>query len=302
MGKTILITGSEGQLGKEIQLLSEQHLFSEFNFIFTDIISSGSKTKLLDITNPEAIKYFFAAEKIEYIINCAAYTAVDKAEEEKEKASLINATAPSLLAEFAKLFKAKIIHLSTDYVYDGTNYCPYKETDLVNPQSCYGKTKLSGEEAVSKACSDSIIIRTSWLYSAFGNNFIKTILKYGKEKGLLKVVFDQIGTPTYAKDLATTILHIISETDKDKNKFIPGIYHFSNEGVCSWYDFAKTIIKLSGISCAIFPIETKDYLLPAKRPAYSVLNKEKIKKTFNFEIPYWQDGVEDCIKRLEENK
>ncbi|HBX52068.1 MAG: dTDP-4-dehydrorhamnose reductase [Bacteroidetes bacterium RIFOXYA12_FULL_35_11] len=298
MKKTILITGSEGQLGKEIQKISEQNPFSAYNFIFTDIISSGTNNKILDITDQNAVNKLFASEKIDYVINCAAYTAVDKAEEEKEKAFLINATAPAILAECSSIYNAKIIHFSTDYVYDGTNSIPYKETDSVNPQSAYGKTKLSGEKAVIQVCSDSIIIRTSWLYSAFGNNFIKTILKYGKERGALNVVFDQIGTPTYAKDLAVAVLKIIDETENDNNKFIPGIYHFSNEGVCSWYDFAQTIIKLSGISCNIIPVETKDYPLPAKRPAYSVLNKEKIKKTFNIEIPYWQDGVEDCLKNI----
>ena len=282
--KKILITGSNGQLGNELRKLSANYPDCKFNF--TDVNE-------LDITNSDTLKLHFKANNYDFIINCAAYTAVDKAETETDKALLINSEAVKYLSEIALQYKIKLIHISTDYVFDGTSCLPYTEDIQVSPVSQYGITKLEGEKQIEKSGCDAIIIRTSWLYSSFGNNFVKTILKYSKEKPELKVVFDQIGTPTYAEDLATAILQIINS-----NKFETGIYHFSNEGVCSWYDFALEIVNAKNINCKITPILTSEYPTPAKRPHYSVLNKNKIKSTFNIEILHWKDGLQRCLKEL----
>jgi dTDP-4-dehydrorhamnose reductase len=229
------------------------------------------------------------------IINCAAYTAVDKAEQEDNLAFLINASAVGILARVASKYNALLIHISTDYVFDGKGYKPYMEEDPTNPVSLYAKSKHAGERQVQSYSNRALIIRTSWLYSEFGNNFVKTMMKYGKERGQLNVVFDQTGTPTYARDLAKAILDIIT-----KKPAINGVevFHYSNEGVTSWYDFALAIIEFSGITCKIIPIETKDYPLPAVRPFYSVFNKAKIKQRFNIEIPYWKDSLKVCIGRM----
>ncbi len=279
----ILVTGANGQLGNELQILAGS--YPQHHFIFTDIDT-------LDITDPRSIHDLFSKEQPGAVINCAAYTAVDKAELEPDKARLINTLAAAYLAKICKEFHSLLIHISTDYVFDGKGYRPYVETDPVNPLSVYALTKWAAEEEIQKTDGNAIIIRASWLYSSFGNNFVKTILKYGKERGLLNVVFDQVGTPTYARDLADAILKILS------SKHIgTGIetYHYSNEGVLSWYDFAKTILELSEISCVINPIETREYPLPAARPFYSVLNKAKIKQRFDLKIPFWKDSLKDCI-------
>jgi dTDP-4-dehydrorhamnose reductase len=283
----ILITGSKGQLGNELKELSAD--FPQFNFLYTDI-------EELDITSELEVNEFFRVNKPDVIINCAAYTAVDKAESDESLAYLINGTAVEILARAASNNKAFLVHISSDYVFDGNAYQPYLESDKMNPISAYARTKYAGEQAVEKYATKAVILRTSWLYSAFGGNFVKTILKYGKERGLLNVVSDQIGTPTYARDLAKTILMIIPHAENIKGV---EIFHYSNEGVASWYDFAKAIVEISGINCIINPIGTKDYPLPAIRPFYSVLDKSKLKEKFLIEIPYWRDSLKHCLLRLE---
>jgi dTDP-4-dehydrorhamnose reductase len=279
--KKILITGAYGQLGSEIKAISSQ--YTDYEFIFTDADS-------LDITSRTAVFDFIKENPIDYIINCAAYTAVDKAEDETDLAYSINRDAASILGEAAAAIQAKFIHISTDYVFDGTSHIPYTEDMPICPQSAYGKTKAAGEIALQEINDNAITIRTSWLYSSFGNNFVKTMIKLGTERDTLGVIFDQVGTPTYAGDLAVAVMQIVS-----KGKWESGIYHFSNEGVASWYDFTKAIHAIYGISCQVNPIESKDFPTPTPRPAYSVLNKSKIKSTFEITIPYWRDGLERCI-------
>jgi len=282
----ILITGSNGQLGNEIKELAPH--YPHYEFLYTDVNE-------LDITNATAVTRYFEFHCPDVIINCAAYTAVDKAENDEETAFLINAAASGILACAAADSGAFMVHISTDYVYDGRNFRPYVETDKLNPVSVYGKSKLAGEVAVLQAGGKAVIIRTSWLYSAFGNNFVKTMMKYGKERNSMNVVFDQVGTPTYAHDLAKVILDIlpVAMTAEDID-----VYQYSNEGVASWFDFANAIYQLANITCKVNPIPTTDYPLPAERPFYSVLDKGKIKKKFGVEIPYWRDSVKDCIERL----
>jgi dTDP-4-dehydrorhamnose reductase len=247
----------------------------------------------LDITNEAAIESFVNENAIDGIINCAAYTAVDKAEENQALCHLLNAVAPGYLAAAIEKRGGWIIQISTDYVFDGTNHTPYVETDPVCPNSVYGRTKLAGEEAAQKACAKTMIIRTAWLYSQFGNNFVKTMIRLGKEKPELGVIFDQIGTPTYARDLAVAIFEAVNKG------IIPGIYHFSNEGVISWYDFTKAIHRIAGINtCHVRPLHTAEYPTPASRPHYSVLDKTKIKHTYGLEIPYWEDSLAECISKL----
>jgi dTDP-4-dehydrorhamnose reductase len=285
----ILVTGSNGQLGSEIKELSSNY---DYNFFFTDRTN-------LDITSKNSIKSFCQTNNINAIINCAAYTAVDKAEEDEINADLVNRKAVKKLALVCQELNIKLIHISTDYVFDGKNFKPYCEEFQTNPQSIYGKTKLDGENEMRDINpKNSIIIRTSWIYSYYGNNFVKTMLRLGKEKEELGVIFDQIGTPTYAKDLAKIILDIVPQIDNQKVE----IYNYSNEGVLSWYDFAKEIMKMAKLNCKINPIETYQYPTPAKRPHFSLLNKNKIKSTFNIEIPYWKDGLDDCLRRLGERR
>ena len=281
----ILITGANGQLGSELKELSNK--YPQYEFIFTDVDE-------LDICNKTAVFDFVSNEKPNFIVNCAAYTAVTKAETDSELCYAINRNAVRNLAETANTINAKIIHISTDYVFDGKGYLPYTENMLINPQSVYGKSKAEGENALMETCKESIILRTSWLYSSFGNNFAKTMRKLGKERETLSIIFDQIGTPTCAADLAEAILKII-----DSGKFEAGIYHYSNEGVCSWYDFAKSIHKLSGItSCKTLPVETKDYPDNTPRPFYSVLNKSKIKNVYGLDIPHWEESLAKCFEKL----
>lgn len=282
MLKKILVTGSNGQLGNEIRCLSTQ--YPGFSFLFTDVDE-------LDITNSDEVRTFFSNEKPDVLINCAAYTAVDKAEEDIELCYKINETAVGILAENLKKSACRMIHVSTDYVFDGKSFQPYTEDMPVSPSSVYGRSKLAGEQLLQKILPESVVVRTSWLYSSFGNNFVKTILRLSRERQNLNVIFDQVGTPTYAADLAEAILTIATQ-----DAYYPGIYHFSNEGVCSWYDFALKISSIDNNNCNIFPIETKDYPVKTPRPFYSVLNKQKIKTTYNLRIAHWEDGLQRCFK------
>ena len=263
--------------------------------MFTDVDS-------LDICDKDELIDFVTGNDIRYIINCAAYTAVDKAEDDTELCEKINATAVKNLGIAAAEAGAGIIHVSTDYVFDGTSCRPYTEDMPTKPCSVYGKTKLKGEKNLLKVCPNAIVIRTAWLYSPFGNNFVKTMIKLGSERESLNVIFDQVGTPTYAEDLADAILKAMDQTiDTDHDK--GGVYHFSNEGVCSWYDFTLKIHEIAGIkTCKVNPIETKDYTTKATRPHYSVLNKTKIKQAFNITIPHWEASLKNCIKELSEQE
>jgi len=282
--KSILVTGCNGQLGNSIRVLSAAYPFC--HFLFTDIDT-------LDLSDEDVVRSFFRKNTVSYIINCAAYTAVDKAEDEEALCHKINCDVVRTLGEMATEYDAKMIHISTDYIFDGTNNQPYEETDRACPISVYGRTKLAGEEALLSVCPDAIIIRTAWLYSEYGNNFVKTMLRLGNERDELSVVFDQIGTPTYAGDLAAAILSII-----DAKTFAPGIYHYSNDGVCSWCDFAVKVMQVANLSCLIIPIETKDYPTPASRPHYSVLSKTKIKNTYHIEIPHWEASLRKMLSGL----
>jgi dTDP-4-dehydrorhamnose reductase len=286
----ILVIGADGQLGHEIEKSAK--LFPQFNFFYTTIND-------LDITDQNHVEQELKKRSYAFVINCAGYTDVNKSETETELAYKVNGDALSIIGKLTHQFGIKVIHISTDYVFDGTAHIPYKEHDKVNPQSVYGKSKLAGETNLLASNPQSIIIRTSWLYSTYGNNFVKTMLKLGKEKSELKVIFDQIGTPTFADDLALAILNIINQNITDSVNFKPGIYHYSNEGVCSWYDFTNAIFKLSKInSCVIIPIETSQYPSPAQRPHYSVLNKGKIKTNFDIKIPHWETSLKICLDEL----
>ena len=282
--KNILITGANGQLGNEMRVLSAEN--KEYNYFFTDVAE-------LDICDAKAVLDFVKANDINVIVNCAAYTAVDNAEDNVELCTKLNADAVGYLAKAAEANGAEFIQISTDYVFDGTAHIPYKETEPTCPNSVYGNTKLAGEQNALTLCSRSMVIRTAWLYSTFGNNFVKTMIRLGKERESLGVIFDQVGTPTYARDLARAIFAAI------RQGVVPGIYHFSNEGVCSWYDFTKAIHRLAGIThCKVKPLHTEEYPTLAKRPHYSVLDKTKIKKIYNTEVPYWEDSLKECIDAL----
>ena len=283
--KNILITGANGQLGNEMRVLSAEH--PEYAYFFTDV-------EELNICNELAVMDFVEDHKIHVIVNCAAYTAVDNAEDNVEFCTKLNADAVGYLAKAAEANGAEFIQISTDYVFDGTAHTPYVETEPTCPDSVYGRTKLEGEQNTLSFCTRSMVIRTAWLYSTFGNNFVKTMIRLGKERDSLGVIFDQIGTPTYARDLARAIFAAISQG------VVPGVYHFSNEGVCSWYDFTKAIHRLAGIAaCKVKPLHTEEYPTKAKRPHYSVLDKTKIKETYHIEIPYWMDSLQSCIAELE---
>lgn len=282
--KNILVTGANGQLGNEMRVLSAEN--KEHNYFFTDVAE-------LDICNEQAIMAFVKEHDIQIIVNCAAYTAVDKAEDNPDLCAKLNSDAVGYLAKAATANQAELIQISTDYVFNGTSCLPYKESDPTCPNSVYGVTKLAGEANAMNYCEKSMIIRTAWLYSTFGNNFVKTMIRLGKERDTLGVVFDQIGTPTYARDLARVIFTAINKG------VVPGIYHFSNEGVCSWYDFTKAIHRIAGITtCKVAPLHTDEYPAKAPRPHYSVLDKAKIKNTYDIEIPYWEESLAACIKEL----
>lgn len=282
--KNILITGANGQLGNEMRTLATGH--PEYTYFFTDV-------EELDICNEQAVADYVQANAIDCIVNCAAYTAVDKAEENAELCDRLNHLAPGYLAKAAARRGAALIQISTDYVFDGTAHVPYCEEAPTCPNSVYGRTKLAGEQLAASLCPRTMIIRTAWLYSTFGNNFVKTMLRLGREKEQLGVIFDQIGTPTYARDLARAI-HVAMV------KGVPaGVFHFSNEGVCSWYDFTLAIHRLAGITtCRVRPLHTEEYPTPAKRPHYSVLDKTKIKETLAIEIPHWEESLRECVEQL----
>ena len=284
----ILVTGSSGQLGSELKIVSKN--YPGYEFIFTDIPE-------LDITGKKEVKKFITKNRPAWIINCAAYNSVDKAETESEKAMLINSDAVSYISEAIKGSECKFIHISSDYVFDGKSNIPYNENSIPAPLGAYGSSKFEGEKA-ALTHHGSMIIRTSWLYSSFGSNFVKTILKKARENDSLKIVYDQTGTPTYAADLAEAIMNIVAGAIRNQISFNTGIYHYSNEGVCSWYDFASEIVKESGIKCQVYPILTKDYPAAAQRPFYSVLDKSKIKENYNLEIPHWRSSLQICIKLL----
>ena len=283
----ILITGSNGQLGNEMRVLSKEH--GKHQYFFTDVIEADD-TYLLDITDKAAVSAFVEAHSIDLIVNCAAYTNVDKAEEDEATAQKINADALVVLGSQG----VKVIHISTDYVFSGDEHVPCRESDPVAPRTAYGRTKYMGEKNLLAACPEAVILRTAWLYSIYGNNFVKTMIRLGKEKERLGVVFDQIGTPTYAADLAWAIFTVI-----ETPAWHPGVYHFTNEGVCSWYDFTLAIHELAGITqCQVRPILSEEYQYKTPRPHYSVLDKSKFKKTFGVEIPYWREALIRCIKKL----
>jgi dTDP-4-dehydrorhamnose reductase len=284
MNKNILVTGANGQLGRSLQKIHS--MYGDYVFYFTDIDT-------LDICDKQQLADFVDSNDISYILNCAAYTAVDKAEDDRENCMRINRDAVRNTGEVAVAKGIKVIHVSTDYVFDGTATRPYRENDPTNPQSSYGQSKLAGEMALQQACPDAVIIRTSWLYSEYGGNFVKTMLRLGKEQTEIKVVCDQIGSPTYEEDLAVAMMAMVK-----LRPFTPGIYHFANEGVCSWYDFTVKIRELAGLNCRIYPIQSREYPARAPRPAYSVLDKEKIKSTCNLTIPRWEESLEKCLKML----
>lgn len=282
--KNILVTGANGQLGNEMRVLSAEH--KEHNYFFTDVAE-------LDICNEQAVMTFVKEYDIHVIVNCAAYTAVDKAEDNMELCTKLNSDAVGYLAKAAENNQAEFIQISTDYVFDGTNHLPYKESDPTCPNSVYGVTKLAGEKNALEYCKKTMIIRTAWLYSTFGNNFVKTMIRLGKERETLGVVFDQMGTPTYARDLARAIFAAIYKG------VVPGVYHFSDEGVCSWYDFTKAIHRIAGITtCKVNPLHTDEYPAKAPRPNYSVLDKTKIKNTYDIEIPHWEESLKACMDEL----
>lgn len=280
----ILVTGANGQLGTELKKILEATMHSVA--IYTDVDE-------LDLTNAKAVESFVVNNDISHIVNCAAYTAVDRAEEEKSLCAQINIDAVKNLALAADANGAKVIHISTDYVFDGTNHRPYRESDKVNPISQYGTTKRKGETVLLALSPEAIIIRTAWLYSAHGNNFVKTMLRLAEKNDEIKVVCDQIGTPTYARDLAAAIVTVLRS-----HQWIPGIYHFTDEGAASWYDFAKAIFRLAGKQVKVKPILTEDYPTPASRPAYSILDRSLIKATYGVTIPHWEEALADCMAEL----
>ncbi|MFI3304301.1 MAG: dTDP-4-dehydrorhamnose reductase [Rikenellaceae bacterium] len=286
MSKTILVTGADGQLGNEMQRVAKG---GDDRYIFTDVAE-------LDITNYDAISKIVVSEKVDVIVNCAAYTNVDKAEEDEAFANLLNNTAAGYLAKAAASVGATLIHISTDYVFDGSAHIPYAEDQPTKPIGVYGVTKLAGERSVAKSGCNYIIIRTSWLYSQWGGNFVKTMQRLTAERDTLSVIFDQVGTPTHAGDLADVIGHIIATDQLSKQ----GVYHFSNEGVCSWFDFAHAICEKSGNECKISPIHSNEFPAKVTRPHFSVLDKTKIKTTFGIEIPYWTESLDKCINELKE--
>ncbi|HEX2396300.1 MAG TPA: dTDP-4-dehydrorhamnose reductase [Bacteroidales bacterium] len=284
--KKVLITGSNGQLGSALRF--ESGKFSRFNCNFIGIDD-------LDLTNLEKVRRFFSENYFDYIINCAAYTAVDLAENHKDSAFTVNGKIPEILASEC-LKGTRLIHMSTDYVYDGSKNVPHREDDVPNPSSVYAQSKLAGEEALlnNPLC---IVIRTSWLYSEFGKNFMMTMIRLSGERKEINVVYDQTGTPTYAGDLANALFTLLSYSEQ--NSFKSGIYNYSNEGVCSWYDFAIEIMNATGSDCHIKPVRTREYPLPASRPAYSVMDKSKIKRNFDIKIPHWRESLQTAIKNLE---
>ncbi|MEA3448878.1 MAG: dTDP-4-dehydrorhamnose reductase [Bacteroidota bacterium] len=288
MMKKILITGGNGQLGSSLK--EREDKFTNAACMFTDIDA-------LDLLDKQAVQDFFDARKPDIVINCAAYTAVDKAEVDTDNAKMLNADLPGFLGELCNQHNAKMVHISTDYVFSGEVNRPYTETDAANPVTEYGKTKFQGEQHLHKQLPDALILRTSWLYSPYGGNFLKTMLRLGKEKDKINVVYDQVGSPTYAGHLADGIIHVINRWHETKN-WESGVFHFSNQGVCSWYDFAWQIMQHANLKCHVQPVTTDQFPTPAKRPPYSVMSKAAFENTFNYAIPHWQEGVAGCLKRM----
>lgn len=286
--KNVWITGANGQLGKALSAKAAD--YPSFTFFYTDIDS-------LDITDREAVRDFVKSHQIDILINTAAYTAVDQAEKDTQTALLVNAEAVKNLAEAVAEHHGRMIHISTDYVFDGMNHRPYQENDGTRPLSAYGRSKLAGEILLQEHLPEAVIVRTSWLYAEEGNNFLRTMLRLGQEKQEVNVVFDQIGTPTYAGDLADCLLRVMVRVSE--GEYTPGVYHYSNEGVCSWYDFAVRIMSIAGLPCRVNPIETKDYPTPAARPFFSVLNKTKIKEAFALTIPHWEESLRRVIRTIQ---
>jgi len=290
MRKKILITGANGQLGQSIAKYVSTYKDLEFTFV---------TRKELEFDDLKNIDVFFQDKVFDVVVNCAAYTAVDKAEAEHELANIVNHLAVKRISEICKAKNISLIHISTDYVFNGKNYRPYVETDVTEPLNVYGKTKLKGEQALQEINPNGMVIRTGWVHSEFGNNFVNTMLRLGKEKDKLRVIFDQVGSPTYASDLAKVILNIIKQSKFKELNLRSNTYHYSNEGVASWYDFTKAVFEIGEISCNIMPVETKNYTTPAERPLYSLMNKEKIKNTFDISIPYWKDSLKACLVEID---
>ncbi len=286
MNSKILVTGANGQLGNELRRICKN--FPGLEFIFTDV-------DMLDITNPDAVSVFMEASKPAIVVNCAAYTDVDGSEENSKQARKVNALAPQVLAAASAMQDTFLIHVSTDYIFDGTKGAPYNEDDEPNPISAYGSSKLEGEEKISSVFDNYLILRTSWLYSEYGHNFVRKILELSKDRDVIEVVNDQIGSPTYARDLANCIIDIIIKSILNPKAYLPGIYNYANQGECSWYEFAKEIVELSGNKCEVKPIPSAQYPTKAKRPAYSVLETAKIRNAFGIGIPNWRDSLKECI-------
>ncbi len=280
----ILVTGCNGQLGNELRLILDKEFPG--SVLYTDV-------QELDLTDAKAVNAYVVNNEVTHIVNCAAYTAVDRAEEEKMQCAKINTDAVKNIAIAADSNGAKVIHISTDYVFDGTNHRPYRESDKVNPISQYGTTKRKGETALLALAPEALIIRTAWLYSTFGNNFVKTMLRLADSQPEIKVVSDQVGTPTYARDLAAAIAKILHS-----HQWVPGIFHFTDEGAASWYDFSKAIFRIAGKNVKVTPIPTEDFPTPANRPAYSILDKTRIKATYGVAIPHWEESLRDCMNLL----
>ena len=289
MNSKILVTGANGQLGNELRRSCRN--YPGLEFIFTDV-------DMLDITNPDAVSVFMEASKPAMVVNCAAFTDVDGAEENVKQARKVNALAPQVLAAACAMQNAFLIHISTDFVFDGESSLPYKEDDETNPLSVYGSSKLEGEEKIKSVFDDYLIIRTSWMYSEFGHNFLRTILSLAKDKEQIEVVDDQIGSPTYARDLANCIIDIIIKSILNPKAYLPGVYHYSNQGECSWCEFAKEIVKQSDLNCKVIPVSTSQYVRPAKRPKYSVLDTNKLRHNFGIGIPNWRDSLKECLLSL----
>ena len=285
---SVLVTGSKGQLGNELQGAAEK--YPDWTFHYTDI-------EELDISDPDAVEAFLQQKPVQFLVNCAAYTAVDKAENDAEFAMLLNAGAVDILARAAVQHNIQLIHISTDYVFNGENNRPYRADDTLAPQTVYGKTKQAGEKALLDS-GKGIIIRTSWLYSVFGNNFVKTILRLSKEKDKLTVVFDQTGSPTNARDLAAAILEMIDQDHRKSRMPRYEVYHYTNSGICSWFEFAREITLLTGSDCIVEPVGSENYPTIAIRPRYSVMDSEKIRKDYQLEIPHWKDSLKICVSDL----
>ena len=289
MNSKILVTGANGQLGNELRRICKN--FPGLQFIYTDV-------DMLDITNPDAVSVFMEASRPAIVVNCAAFTDVEGAEDNYKTARKVNSLAPQVLAAACAMQDAFLIHISTDYVFDGETNIPYTEDNETNPMSIYGQTKLEGEEKIKTVFDNYIILRTSWLYSEYGHNFIRTILSKSKENATIEVVDDQIGSPTYARDLANTIVDIIIKSILNPTAYLPGIYNYTNQGSCSWYEFAQEIVNISGINCEVKPIKSDKFPTKAKRPKYSVLDTTKIRSSFGIGIPNWKDSLKECLSNL----